>query len=71
MDHPDNPGPNKYSAYRDYGRFGAFFTTEIPAGQTLELKYRVWVTHISVDRAICAAKDAVFDAPLKARVVSP
>ncbi len=40
MNHPDNPSGTKYSAYRDYGRFGAFFTKEIKAGQTLTLKYR-------------------------------
>ncbi len=65
MDHPENPRPNRYSAYRDYGRFGAFFTTKIPAGETLALKYRVYVTHAPLDRATCAAKDAVFDLPLR------
>ena len=40
MNHPDNPKGTKYSAYRDYGRFGAFFTAEIPSGQSLTMKYR-------------------------------
>jgi hypothetical protein len=43
MNHPDNPKSTLYSAYRDYGRFGAFFTKELDAGQTLTLNYRVWV----------------------------
>lgn len=40
MNHPDNPKGTKYSAYRDYGRFGAFFTQEIKAGQILTVHYR-------------------------------
>jgi hypothetical protein len=43
MNHPDNPKSTLYSAYRDYGRFGAFFTRELGAGQTLTLGYRIWV----------------------------
>jgi hypothetical protein len=40
LNHPDNPKGTRYSAYRDYGRFGAFFVREIPEGETLTLKYR-------------------------------
>ena len=40
MRHPDNPGKSLYSAYRDYGRFGNFFVTTIPDGETLTLRYR-------------------------------
>jgi hypothetical protein len=43
MNHPDNPKQTLYSAYRDYGRFGAFFKKEIGAGETLTLRYRIWV----------------------------
>jgi len=43
MNHPGNPEPTIYSAYRDYGRFGAFFKKEIAAGKTLTLRYRIWV----------------------------
>ena len=43
MNHPDNPKSTVYSAYRDYGRFGAFFTKELDDGQTLALNYRIWV----------------------------
>ncbi len=44
MSHPDNPGDAVYSAYRDYGRFGEFFQTEIPKGETLTLNYRFRIT---------------------------
>ncbi len=44
MDYPDNPRPVIYSAYRDYGRFGAFFKKQIKDGDTLTLRYRIWIT---------------------------
>ena len=44
MNHPENPKPAIYSAYRDYGRFGAFFKQKINAGETLTLRYRIWIT---------------------------
>jgi hypothetical protein len=40
---PKNATPVQYST-RAYGRFGAFSKTEIGAGQTLNLRYRVIVT---------------------------
>ena len=43
MNHPDNPKQTLYSAYRDYGRFGAFFKKKIGAGDTLTLRYRILV----------------------------
>ena len=43
MDHPDNPRPAAYSAYRTYGRFGTFRKANIKAGETLTLRYRIWV----------------------------
>ena len=43
MNHPQNPRPTTYSAYRDYGRFGAFFTATIKAGGELTVKYRFLV----------------------------
>ncbi len=44
MNHPSNPQQTIWSAYRDYGRFGAFPTAEIAEGQTLPLRYRFWIT---------------------------
>jgi hypothetical protein len=43
LNHPDNPKNTLYSAYRDYGRFGAFFEAEVKSGETLALKYRILV----------------------------
>ncbi len=43
LNHPSNPKSTKFSAYRDYGRFGAFFKAEVKAGQALALKYRFLV----------------------------
>jgi hypothetical protein len=40
MSHPDNPKQTRWSAYRDYGRFGAFPKAEIKSGATLAFKYR-------------------------------
>src|SRR5688572_3157558 len=40
MNHPDNPKGTVYSAYRDYGRFGAFPKAQIKGGDSLTLKYR-------------------------------
>ncbi len=40
MSHPANPKGTKWSAYRDYGRFGAFPKAPINKGETLTLKYR-------------------------------
>ena len=44
MTHPDNPKGWKYSAYRKYGRYGAFFETSIKDGETVKLKYRIRIT---------------------------
>jgi hypothetical protein len=43
MNHPRNPENTEHSAYRNYGRFGAFFRTVIKSGETLEVRYRIWV----------------------------
>ncbi len=44
MNHPSNPKQTIWSAYRDYGRFGAFPKAEIAEGQTVALQYRFWIT---------------------------
>ena len=44
MNHPINPKQTIYSAYRDYGRFGAFFKKEIPQDTGLTLFYRIIVS---------------------------
>ena len=44
MNHPDNPKKTRFSAYRDYGRFGAFFVAPINSGKSLTVKYRFLIT---------------------------
>ena len=43
MNHPDNPKGTKFSAYRDYGRFGAFPVEKIAKGASRTFKYRFLV----------------------------
>lgn len=43
MNHPSNPKDTRYSAYRDYGRFGAFFEKTVPAGESLTVRYRILI----------------------------
>jgi hypothetical protein len=40
INHPDNPKGTRWSAYRDYGRFGAFPKASLKNGESLTLKYR-------------------------------
>lgn len=40
LSHPTNPTGTAWSAYRNYGRFGAFYKTTIPKGETLTLRAR-------------------------------
>lgn len=44
MSHPSLPKGNLYSAYRDYGRFGAFFSKELAEGDTATFKVRFYVS---------------------------
>jgi hypothetical protein len=44
LNHPSNPKGTVYSAYRQYGRFGAFFRKKLAAGEVLSLRYRVYAT---------------------------
>ena len=40
MNHPSNPKGTRFSAYRDYGRFGGFVRGPIKPGAPLTLRYR-------------------------------
>lgn len=44
LNHPDNPQDTLFSAYRDYGRFGAFFHTTIPADGKVNIQARILVS---------------------------
>ena len=69
LNHPGNPKKTRYSAYRDYGRFGAFFKKEIKAGETLELRYGFCVVAGGMPgRDGSAQRYAAFAAPPKVSV---
>lgn len=40
LNHPDNPPETTFSAYRPYGRFGAFFEANLAADKSLTVRYR-------------------------------
>jgi hypothetical protein len=40
LNHPQNPTGTRFSAYRDYGRFGAFAKAALKQGEALTLRYR-------------------------------
>lgn len=44
MSHPKNPDKTRWSAYRDYGRFGEFPVIKIADGKTATVRYRFRVT---------------------------
>jgi hypothetical protein len=44
MSHPSLPKGLRYSAYRDYGRFGSFFVTDIPKGENKTFKLRFYIS---------------------------
>ena len=70
MSHPDIPKGSRYSAYRPYGRFGAYFKKDIPRGETLELRYRFYVGAGEMpSREAFAARHAAFAAPPKVEVL--
>ncbi len=71
LNHPGNPTPTVYSAYRGYGRFGTFFKKKIPAGETLMLNYRILVTESEMpDREAFTARYETFANAPKAKVSS-
>lgn len=44
INHPSNPTGARWSAYRDYGRFGPFAVIEIGKGETQKMQFRFRVT---------------------------
>lgn len=44
MSHPSLPKGNVYSAYRNYGRFGAYFVKELAKGESAIFKVRFYVS---------------------------
>jgi hypothetical protein len=69
MSGPSIPKGNTYSAYRNYGRFGAYFKKPIAEGETLELRYRFYVAKGDMpDRKEFAQRYTAFATPPKAEV---
>ncbi|MDB5299120.1 MAG: hypothetical protein JWO87_783 [Phycisphaerales bacterium] len=58
INHPENPKGTRYSAYRDYGRFGAFPKASIPAGESLILRYRFLIADGEMPSAEVIQKSA-------------
>jgi hypothetical protein len=46
LDHPSNPRPTTYST-RGYGRFGAFFTSDVEPDKPLNVKYRLIIRDVT------------------------
>ncbi|MEZ5300450.1 MAG: DUF6807 family protein [Verrucomicrobiales bacterium] len=70
MSHPTIPEGNIYSAYRDYGRFGAFCKTTIKDGESLRLRYRLYIGKGEMpERDAFAQRYAAFAEPPKVEVV--
>jgi hypothetical protein len=73
LDHPSNPKPTTYST-RGYGRFGAFFVTDVAKDKPLTLTYRVIVLdakaqpEVNEDTGTALYKD--FTTPIKVSAVN-
>lgn len=60
ISHPSNPTGARWSAYRDYGRFGPFPVVQIGDGETATLRFRFRITQgetPSVDELAAAAAE--------------
>jgi len=67
MSHPGNPKGMVYSAYRTYGRFGAFFTRKLAAEETLKTNYGFWILSGDIPPSDqLDSQHAVFVSPLTA-----
>jgi hypothetical protein len=64
MSHDDNPKGAVWSAYRDYGRFGCWTRWKLKEGETLTLRYRLWIGAVEMpERPDCAARREAFVSP--------
>lgn len=70
MSHADNTKGAVWSAYRDYGRFGCWTRKKLQEGETLTLRYRLWIGASEMpSREECAARREAFVNPPKVTVV--
>jgi hypothetical protein len=67
LDKPTNPKEARFSE-RDYGRFGSYFEYTITKEKPLEVNYRVWVQRGELTGETAAARDKIFDEPIKVSV---
>jgi hypothetical protein len=64
MSHDGNPKGAVWSAYRDYGRFGCWTRWKLKEGETLTLRYRLWIGASEMpERTDCAARREAFVSP--------
>ena len=69
MNHTSNPKGTIYSAYRQYGRFGAFFVRKLEAGEVLPLRYRIYAAESPMlPRAEMNLRHAAFNTPPAVKV---
>ena len=70
MDNPDNPKPAIWSAYRDYGRFGPFFSKNLKANESFTIHHRFWMSEEEMpQRNVLAAKYKAYVEPVKIQPV--
>ena len=71
MDNPDNPRPTVWSAYRDYGRFGPFFSKKLAANESFTVRYRFWMGEETMPtRNVLSAKYQAYIHPIKIQTVA-
>ena len=61
MSHPSLPQGNVYSAYRNYGRFGAYFVKELAKGESATFKVRFYVSPGAFPDGAVAAMNKRYD----------
>ncbi len=70
MNNPENPRPTVWSAYRDYGRFGPFFSKNLAANESFTVQYRFWMGEETMpDRSVLSAKYQSYIHPVKIQLV--
>ena len=70
MDNPENPRPTVWSAYRDYGRFGPFFSKKLAANESFTVRYRFWMGEENMPaRNVLSEKYQAYIHPVKIQVV--
>ena len=71
IDNPENPKPTIWSAYRDYGRFGPFFSKNLAANESFTVRYRFWMGEEKMpDRNMLSAKYQAYINPVKIQPVN-